>query len=142
MSFSELSFDKEEISIKKEFEKLVKERDRLLDAYQSGLLDLETLSQRSQVLDKRKGVLNKSIQALESSRLEKEIGISWEGAFETILERVKQSSPGLPFREKQQLIRLIVDKVVIKKDEIKIMHCISPKVFQENVQLCCAGQQR
>jgi len=134
--------EREEITIKKEFETLKKERERLLDAYQSGILDLEALSQRNQGLDKRRIILDRNIKALQASRLEKESGTNWEKIFEKTLERIKQSSTELPFKEKQQLIRLIVEKIVVNKEEIKIMHCISPKNFQQNLQLCCDGQGR
>jgi hypothetical protein len=32
-------------------------------------------------------------------------------------------------------MRLIIEKVIISKDEVKIMHCISPKILYENCQL-------
>lgn len=48
----------------------------------------------------------------------------------------------IAFQEKQQLIRLLIEKVIVTKNEIKIMHCISPKNFPENMQLCCVGQGR
>jgi hypothetical protein len=78
--------------------------------------------------------------ALEAMRVEKEMGTNWEKIFETTLERVKCSASGLPFKEKQQLIRLLIEKGIVTKGEIKIMHCISPKNFPENMQLCCDGQ--
>ena len=133
---------RQEISIKKELENLKRERDRLVDAYQNGILELEALSQRSQKLDKRRNEINKNLMALEATRLEKEMGTNWEKVFETTLERIKCSASGLPFKEKQQLIRLLIEKVIVTKDEIKIMHCISPKNFPENMQLCCVGQGR
>ena len=69
----------------------------------------------------------------------KEIGSGWEQAFEVILERVKKSAPDLPFNEKQKLVRLIVEKIIITKGEVKIMHCISPKMIHENCQLSSDG---
>jgi site-specific DNA recombinase len=129
--------EREEVAIKKQLENIRVERERLLDAYQSGILDLDALSQRSQGLDKRRNTLDKQIKAVQASRLEKEIGTNWEKVFERTLERIKESSTELPFKEKQQLIRLIVEKIVVSKEEIKIMHCISPKNFQEEVQLRC-----
>jgi site-specific DNA recombinase len=133
---------RQEIAIRKEFNNLKRERERLLDAYQSGLLDLEALSQRSRRVDKRRNEINKDLMALEATRLEDEMGTSWEKVFENTLERVKRSASGLPFKEKQQLIRLLIEKVIVTKDEIKVMHCISPKNFPENMQLCCVGQGR
>lgn len=131
--------EKREIAMKKELEKLTKERERLLDAYQSGLLDLTSLSQRAQGLEKRRIELEKEKKERQNLKLMKEIGSGWEQAFETILERVKKSAPDLPFKEKQKLVRLIVEKIVLSKSEIKIMHCISPKMIHENCQLSSDG---
>ena len=130
---------RQEISIKKELENLKRERERLLDAYQSGILDLKALSQRNQRLDKRRNEINNDLKALAAMRLEKEIGTNWEKAFETTLARINHSASGLPFKERQKLTRLLIEKVVVTKGEIKIMHCISPKNFPENMQLCCDG---
>lgn len=133
---------RQEISIKKELENLKNERERLLDAYQGGMLDLEALSQRGQRLDKRRNEIDKDLMALQAAKLEKEMGTNWEKLFEGTLKKIKSSASGLPFKEKQQLVRLLIEKVIVTKDEIKIMHCISPKNFPENMQLCCDGQGR
>lgn len=131
--------EKEEIFVKKEFEKLHKERERLFDAYQNGVLDLDSLSTRNQGLEKRRNLLDKQMKILHSSRIQKEIEVNWEKIFEKILEYIKKSSPELPFKEKQKLIRLIIEKIIVTKEEIKIVHCISPRIFQGNGQLCCDG---
>jgi len=132
---------RQEISIKKELENLKKERERLLDAYQGGIIDLEGLSQRSQGLDKRRKEIDKNLMALQATRLGKEMGTNWEKAFETTLERIRSSASGLSFKDKQHLVRLLIEKVIIHKNEIKIMHCISPLNFPESMQLCCDSQE-
>lgn len=131
--------EKQEIAEKKELERLTKERERLLDAYQTGLLDLTSLSQRAQGLEKRRIELENNRKERLNLKLMKEIGSGWEQAFEAILERVKKSSSDLPFKEKQKLVRLIVEKIIITKGKVKIMHCISPKMIHENCQLCSDG---
>lgn len=133
---------RQEISIKKEIENIKKERDRLLDAYQSSVLDLETLKQRNQNLDQRRNEIDRNLMALQASRIKNEIGTDWEKFFEATLERVKNSAPGLSFKEKQKLIRLLIEKIVVSKEEIKIVHCIAPRMLRENMQLCCDSQGR
>jgi site-specific DNA recombinase len=131
--------ERQEISMRKELEKLTKERERLLDAYQSGLLDLTSLSQRAQGLEKRRSELENEQKERLNIKLMKEIGSGWEQAFEAILERINKSTSDLPFIEKQKLVRLIVEKIIITKGEVKIMHCISPKMIHENCQLSIDG---
>lgn len=131
--------ERQEIAMKKESEKLVKERERLLDAYQSGLLDLTSLSQRAQGLEKRRVEIENERKELLNLKLMREIGSSWEKAFESILERIKKTTPELSFNEKQKLVRLIVEKIIITQGEVKIMHCISPKIIHENCPLSSDG---
>lgn len=131
--------ERQEIAMRKELEKLTSGRERLLDAYQSGLLDLTSLSQRTQGLEKRRIELENEKKERLNLRLMKEIGSGWEEAFEAILEKVKKSTPDFPFIEKQKLVRLIVEKIIISKGEVKIMHCISPKMIHENCQLSSDG---
>ena len=133
---------RQEITIRKDKDKLTKERDRLLDAYQDGLLDLDALRKRNQGLDQKRNELDKSMQALQAAKLTTELESGLEKSFESILERIKKSASELTFKDKQQLIRLIVEKVVVSKNEVKIVHCISPKNFRENGQLCCGDQGR
>ena len=131
--------ERQEIATKKELEKIIKERERLLDAYQSGLLDLASLSKRAHGLEKRKVELENEKRERQNLKLMKEIGLDWEKAFEAILTRVKQASTELLFSEKQKLVRLIVEKIIITQGEVKIMHCISPKMIHENCPLSSDG---
>jgi site-specific DNA recombinase len=119
----------QENACRKELQKHMQERDRLLDAYQNGLLDLKELSQRNQKLDKRRGEIEREIKGLHALKLTQQLGNNWEQVFDTILERIKKSATELAFPEKQQLIRLLVERVVVSRDTVKIMHCISPQLL-------------
>jgi site-specific DNA recombinase len=131
--------ERQEIAMKKELEKLITERERLLDAYQGGLLDLTSLSKRAQGLEKRRIELENEKKERQNIKLMKEIGSGWEKAFEMILKRVKKAAPELPFNEKQKLVRLIVEGITITRGEVKIMHCISPKMIHEICPLSSDG---
>lgn len=134
-------FDKEEIIFKKELSKLATARDRLLDAYQSGVLELKELSQRNQQLDAHRNALEKKIKAIQALKMEKEVGQNLEVFFEHITKRMQQSAEDLPMKEKQKLVRLFVEKVVVDENQVKIIHCISPSlIIPENCQL--SGDRR
>lgn len=125
--------------IKKDLENLKKEQDRLLDAYQSGVFDLDTLRNRHQRLDKKRKDLENEKNVLQAIKLKNSMSIGWEKGFEKILEKLKKTVPEISMKEKQQLVRLLVDKIVIKEEEIIITHCVSPKYFSDGSgPLCCA----
>ena len=126
-----------EACINKDLSALSKERDRLLDAYQSSAIDLETLSERNQLLDKRKNGLESELKGLQTLKLQATMQTNWENNFERILTRITKASQEITIKEKQQVVRLLVEKIIITEDEIKIVHCISPKNFPEGSPLCC-----
>lgn len=131
--------DRREIAIKKEVCKLSQERDRLLDAYQQGLLKLEELSKRNRMVDSRKNDLEEALQGIQASK----IGYNenkLEDIFNAILQRMQARADSLSFVDKRRLVRLLVEKIVIKSNEITITHCISPRMIeQESGQLHSDG---
>lgn len=128
--------ERQEIVYKKELSKLSEEHDRLLDAYQQGSIKLKELSERSQRIDSRRNILEKGIRAAQGLKMQREKEIDLKSYFSSILERMKKSADDLSIKERQKLIRLLVEKVVIFTNEIKIIHCISPDAIgQENCQL-------
>lgn len=133
--------ERQEVTYKKELLKLNQERDRLLDAYQSGLINLEGLKKRNQELDRRLNELDKEIKATQALKLDKQNLQDLENGFEYILKRIKTSADDLTLKEKRQLVRLLVEQVVVGIDKVKIIHCVSPQVImQENCQLRVDGR--
>jgi site-specific DNA recombinase len=137
----EEEIDRQEILLKKELSKIVSEQDRLLDAYQSGVLDLENLRERHQKLNFRRQGCEKEKNAIQAFRVEKQIDFG--SLFESVLKKIQNSSNDLPLKEKQKLVRLLVEKVVVDEQEITVVHCVSPSAInQEICQLRGAGQKR
>ncbi len=129
-------YERQEISYKKELLKITEERDRLLDAYQSGLIELEELKKRHQEANKRRNVIEKLNQKIQALKFDNENIRDLEKGLENALKAMKLSSENLCFKEKQKIIRLLVEKIVIYPTEVKIIHCISPKaIAQEFCQL-------
>lgn len=117
---------RKEILVKKELSKLILERDRLLDAYQGGLINLEELRKRNYAADIRKKDLEKTLQGIQASKME--IGKDeLEQCFKTIGERIQLTANNLTFKDQRKLVRLLIEKIIVKNDEIKIVHCISPR---------------
>jgi site-specific DNA recombinase len=130
------NYERQEISYKKELLKITQERDRLLDAYQSGLIDLEGLKKRHQESDRRRSAIEKEIKRIQALRFDNENMKDLEKGLENALKAMKFSSENLCLKDKQKIVRLLVEKIVIYPTEVKIIHCISPKaIAQEFCQL-------
>ena len=133
--------DRQEILLKKELSKIASEQDRLLDAYQSGVVDLENLQERHQKLNSRRLDCEKEKNAIQALRVEKQVDFG--NLFESILKKIKKTSSDLPLKEKQKLVRLLVEKVIVDVQEVTIVHCVSPSAMnQEICQLSGAGRKR
>lgn len=137
-SYEELS--KREILNKKEHKSLQEIRDRLLDAYQAGAVSLEELISRNNVMDNLKRELQEEQQAIQA---EKMITMDHQTFYEdckSILNKLESSSGDLSFEDRQRVVRLLVQQVVIKRDEILVTHCIAPKeIAHESGQLHSDG---
>lgn len=123
--------ERQEIANKKELLKINQERDRLLDAYQGGLLDLEQLKKRYQESDHRRGVLEKEIKRIQALKFDSKNIKDLEQGLTSILKTMKNSAENLSLKEKQKIVRLFVDKVIISPEEIKIIHCIAPRMIDQ-----------
>lgn len=55
-----------------------------------------------------------------------------EKCFDDALNRMKTSAEELLFKEKQKLIKLLVEKVIVGPNKVKIIHCISPHELKED----------
>lgn len=137
----EEEIDRQEILLKKELSKIGSEQDRLLDAYQSGVISLENLRERHQKINSKRLDCEKEMKAIQAMRVEKQVDFG--SFFESILNKIKKSSSDLPLKEKQKLVRLLVEKVVVNAQEVTIVHCVSPNAMgQEICQLSGAGGKR
>jgi site-specific DNA recombinase len=98
--------------------------DKLLDAYQEGLLGLADLRQRMPGLRKKQSAAQKELegahwQALADAQLQQ-----LDQSLESFLERLKRLAKDLGVAEKQKIIRLLVKEVVVENDAITVRHCI------------------
>lgn len=101
-------------------EKKVIEADRMLDAYKVGAIGLPTLKQKMDEIKREETKLQE-----EKSRLERELNKA--EAQELNEEKLYQFCQSLPatlstlnFEDKRQILREVVDKIVVEADEVTI----------------------
>jgi site-specific DNA recombinase len=132
--------ERQEIVCRKELLKINQERDRLLDAFQSGLIDIEGLKRRHQESDKRRNSVEKEIKRIQALKFDNENIQDLEKGLEKVLKTMKLSAENLSLKDKQKVIRLVVEKVVVSPTKVRIIHCISPQMIdQEFCQLSLNG---
>lgn len=120
--------------IDKEERNLNQEYDRILDAYQEGLLTLNELKERSLKITKRRNQIRRERQSLEAYSINQDRYETLRLNLEQFRERVLKSSSELSVMEKQKILRILVDEVIVMPDEIVVNHSI-PLSLDKNCQL-------
>ena len=96
---------------------------KLLDAYQEGLIELEELRKRMPELRKREQVLNSQLQSLDAA-FEQSHLLEFSVKLEEFLKRLRHSAESLSVLDRQKVIRLIIKEVLVGMDKITIKHSI------------------
>lgn len=114
---------------------------KLLDAYQEGLIEIEELRRRMPELRKREMALNSQLQSLEAKALEQNHFLGLSMKTEDFLKCLRQSAETLSVLERQKVIRLIIKEIMVGLDKITIKHSIpitgaSGSDKKKSYQLC------
>jgi site-specific DNA recombinase len=97
---------------------------RLLDLYQDGLVEKATLSQRKARLDAAQQQLSSRLQALQQQRRRQQAKDEMLADFETFCQEMLARLDNPTAETQQEVIRLLIDHIVVKDNEIVIKHII------------------
>ena len=111
-------------NLAKEITRIGQQTDKLIDAYQEGLVDLAELRIRVPELKRRELALKKesesiTLQAVEQGRL-----LEMNQSMERFVEQLRNSAQKLDIKQKQRIVRLLVREVVVGSDTVTIHHSI------------------
>jgi site-specific DNA recombinase len=108
----------------KEQTRIQKGMDRLLDAYQEGLLPLLELRRRIPELRKRETALQAELQSLQASAAEHGRYLQLAESMEGFLGRMRRSAESLDVIDRQKILRLVVKEILVGPDTLTIKHSI------------------
>ncbi|MBS1250756.1 MAG: hypothetical protein MAG431_02352 [Chloroflexi bacterium] len=110
--------------LRSELEQIEKQDQRLLDAYQADIIQLDELATRRKVLEQQQCILEARVLELEQlleQRVQQEALATGITEFCDNINSMLQS----PTQEqKQQILRLVVDHILVGKDQLIIKHVI------------------
>jgi len=98
--------------------------DRLLDAYQEGLVQLPELRGRVHGLRKKESALTSELQSIESRMVDEEMYLQLVGRIDDFLSRVRHSAESLNVLDRQKILRLVVKEILVSGDTVTIKHSI------------------
>ena len=99
--------------------------EKLLDAYQDGLLTLPELRKRVPELRKRQAALTSELQSLESSAVDQQLYLQLATTLEDFLARLRTSADTLNAIDRQRILRLVVKEVLVGRETLRIRHSIA-----------------
>jgi len=130
--------------VRRELTRLSQQMDKLLDAYQEGLMTLADLRKRSPEIKKKIGALEKEQQNLNLRAVEDKRWIELSNSMATFLARLNEGAQKMTPAEKQKVLRTMVKQITVGKDLISIHHSIPVGVERGSAEpssypLCTRG---
>lgn len=131
---------KQKESILRQRNKLSQSMDKLLDAYQEGLITIGQLRTRMPELQKRVNTTEKELENLKNHELALDQRLQYLDA-ESFKNQLGVNVSQLDIKEKKKILRLLVKEVVVGDNSIDIRHSIPLKENKneqnkKNYQLC------
>ena len=115
---------KREQSLQQELAQVGKGIERLLTAYQEGLLSIEQLRERMPGLRQRQQTLRAERQAIADQINDRAAFLRLAETLTAFLARLRSAAETLSVIERQKIVRLLVKDILVAEDTITIRHCI------------------
>ena len=115
---------KREQGLQKEIIRVGKSVERILSAYQEGLVSLEQLRERMPPLRQREQALREEARAIADQSNDTAMFLRLAETLTAFLTRLRNSANTLDVIERQRIVRLVVKDVLIGDDTLVIRHCI------------------
>ena len=115
---------KREQSLQRELTHVGKGIERLLNAYQEGLLSIEQLRERMPLLHQRQKTLRAELQSIVDQTNDRAGFLRLAETLTAFLTRLRNAAETLSVIERQRIVRLLVKEVLVGEDIITIRHSI------------------
>lgn len=103
---------------------LDREEQRLLDAYQAGIIDLTELKERRSQIGGRRQILTAQRQEQVRLREERQTAQTVFTDLKSFCDRVRSRLGEATLTEKQRLLQLLIERVIVGEDTLEIRHVI------------------
>jgi site-specific DNA recombinase len=104
--------------------RLGREEQRLLDAYQAEAIDLDELQQRREQIRGRRLVLTVQRDQEQRLRSERQTAKAVWADLTAFCQRVRSRLDEATLAERQRILQLLIDRVIVGEDSVEIRHVI------------------
>ncbi len=133
--------EREKERIGRKLKALDRESGRLIDAYQAEVIDLSELKERRERIEEHGRMLKRRLSEIHEKRVDREQQIRLLEGLEQFSESVRDSLQEPSFETRQQVLRLVVDRIVVENDKVVIHHVVptGPVRLQTRHQAATGG---
>jgi site-specific DNA recombinase len=110
--------------LRSEQARLRNKMERLITAYQDGLLTLEQLRERMPTLKQQSQAVNSELQLLEMEKLDQAKYLKLAESLGGFRNKLRARAQTLDVKERQQILRLLVKEILVGFDTLTIRHSI------------------
>ena len=111
-------------ALRNEQARLGKNVERLVTAYQEGLLNLEQLRQRLPELNKKSQAVESELRSLEMAAMDQTRYLQLAESLEGFRTKLRVRAKTLDVGERQQILRLLVKEILVDANSLTIRHSI------------------
>ena len=111
-------------TLEKEIIRVNKSIEKLLDAYQEDLLQLDELRSRMPVLRKREAALKSELNSIESTASDQHAILRVADNIDNFLFQLRKTADTMEVLERQKVLRLVIKEVLIDDETINIKHSV------------------
>jgi site-specific DNA recombinase len=110
--------------LEKEIVRIEKSIQKLLDAYQEDLLQLEELRDRMPQLRRRQNAFKAELRNIDSALTDQHAVLRLTNNIETFLHKLRKAADAISVVERQKVLRLIVKEIQLDDESLTIKHSI------------------
>jgi site-specific DNA recombinase len=114
----------EQQRLKRRMAGLERESQRLIDAYQSGVIELDDLKERRERVAEERRRMEERLNSLEQQKREQQRQAALATTVEEFCRNISAALDNPSFETKQKILRLVVERVEFVEDQITIKHVI------------------
>ena len=107
-----------------QLQRLGREEQRLVDAYQAEVIDLEELKARREQIQGRRQVLVTQRDQEQRLQVERQAAKAVWSDLEAFCRRVRSRLDEASFAERQRILQLLIERVIVGEDSLEIRHVI------------------
>jgi len=116
--------EQERVRIERKLQALEREVQRLIDAYQAGVIELEELQERRQRIEEHGQVLSERLREIKQQRVEREQEIRLLAGLEEFRASICGALEEPGYVVKQKVLQLVIDRIMVEEERVTIRHVV------------------